>query len=64
MTEGLLEKRGVTFFSGELQFYKKIKSYLKYLMTKKFVNKNIFICHKAMNSNWEILTKNLVTFKR
>ena len=31
-------------------------------MTKKFINKNIFPCHK--NLNWKILTKNLVTFKR
>ena len=31
-------------------------------MTKKFMNKNIFEITK--NSNWEILTKNLVIFKR
>ena len=29
-------------------------------MTKKFLNKNVL----AKNVNWEILTKDLVTFKR
>ena len=32
-------------------------------MTKKFINKNVFsVITKDLN--WEILTKNLVTFKR
>ena len=29
-------------------------------MTKKVYKQNFFVCH---NLNWEILTKNLVTFK-
>ena len=34
---------------------------MKYLMTKKFINKNIFL---SQNLNCKILTKNLVSFKR
>ena len=41
---------------------KKFKKKLKYLMTKKFINK-IFFSVITKNSNWENLTKNLVTFK-
>ena len=33
-------------------------------MTKKFVNLKIFFTVITKNFNWEILTKNLVTFKR
>ena len=33
-------------------------------MAKKFVNKNVFLCVITKNLNWEISTKNLVTFKR
>ena len=34
-------------------------------MTKKVKTKNIFLCHnKVKNSNWEILSKNVVTFTR
>ena len=40
----LLEKRGVTFLRG-LHFLQKKKK-MKYLMTKNFINKNIFLCHK------------------
>ena len=29
-----------------------------------FINKNVFLCHISKNLNQEILTKNLVTFKR
>ena len=36
---------------------------MKYLMTKK-VDKKMFFSIINKNSNWEILTKNLVTFKR
>ena len=34
------------------------------LMAKKFLNKNIFLCHISVNINWEVLTKSLVTFRR
>ena len=35
-------------------------------MAKKFINKNVFIIFSIItkNSDWVILTKNLVTFKR
>ena len=35
-------------------------------MTKKVYKQKCFFCHNVMikNLNWEILTKNLVTFKR
>ena len=28
------------------------------------MTKKVFLCHNFQNLNWEILTKNLVTFKR
>ena len=31
---------------------------------KMFINKNIFLCHSTNNLNWEMLTKNLVPFKK
>ena len=58
----LVKKTRVTFFRG-VGFYKKDKVNLKYLMTKK-VSKQIFFSVLTKNSNWEILTKNLVAFKR
>ena len=51
---GLLEKRGVTFLGGGVAILQKKKKKkkkkeknwnLKYLMTKKFINKNIVLCH-------------------
>ena len=35
-------------------------------MKKKYLKKNVFLCHNVMtkNLNREFLTKNLVTFKR
>ena len=53
-TKEWVGKREVTFFRGGCNFY------LEYLMTKKFINKNPLLCY----SNWVILLKNLVTFKR
>ena len=42
---GLLRKRGVTLFrEGGCSFHIKINQNLKYLMTKKFMSKNIFLC--------------------
>ena len=40
---GVAGKEGVTFFKG-LKFLQKKKN-LKYLMTRKFINKNVFHCH-------------------
>ena len=36
---------------------------MKHLMTKKIISTNVFSAI-TKNLNWEILTKNLVTFKR
>ena len=60
---GLLGKRGVTF-SGCYSFY--IKNELKseiWNNNKKPIDNNFFLCHN-LYKNWEILSKNLVTFKR
>ena len=46
--EGVARKDGGDFFQGELQFSQA----------------KIFFSVVAKNSNWKILTKNLVTFKR
>ena len=64
--EGVAGKEGGNFFQGEgvAILQKKIKWNLKYLMTKKLYKKNIFFSVITNNSNWEILNKNLVTFKR
>ena len=44
--EGVAEKEGVLQFSrGVAIFTEKINLNLKYLMTKKFINKSIFLCH-------------------
>ena len=48
----LLEKRRVTFSRGASKFYKKAK-----------LKSEIFLTVITKNSNREILTKNLVTFK-
>ena len=45
-------KEGVAYFSGDWSFY-----------IKRFIKK-IFLSFITKNLNWEILTKNLVTFKR
>ena len=36
---------GVTLFMGGCGFHIKINQNLKYLMAKKFMSKNIFLCH-------------------
>ena len=57
---GSVGKRGVTFLKGGCNFYIKNK-----LRSEIFNDKNV--CKQkcfSKNSNWEILTKNLVTFKR
>ena len=38
---------------------------MKYLTTKKSLETKMFFCHNlTKNLNWEMLTKNLVVFKR
>ena len=59
----LLDKRVVNFFRGGCNFYKKINCNLKYLTTKK-VYKQKFFSVITKNLNWEILSNNLITFKR
>ena len=54
--KGLL---GVPFFKGGFNFYKKNQ-----LKSEIFKNKKKYFCVITKNSNWEILTTNLVTFKR
>ena len=60
----LVGKRGVTFLRGGLQFLMKNKLNLKCLITKTIYKQEMFLSATAMNSNCEILTKILVTFKR
>ena len=57
---GCWERRG-DLFQGGFQFQD--KQYLKIFNDKKslYISKNIVLCH---NSNQEMLTKNLDTFKR
>ena len=62
LLEGVAGKEGVTFFRGSCNVHQKNKN-LKYLMTKK-VYKQKYFSVITKNSNWEILPKNLVTFKR
>ena len=56
---GCWERRG-HFFQGGCNFY--IKSEI--FSDKKSLQTKIFFSVITTNSNWEILTKNLVTFKR
>ena len=61
--EGLLGKREC-FFQGGWSSY--IKNNLKYqiLTNKKSLETKMFLYVITKNLNWEVLTKNLVTFKR
>ena len=62
--DGLLEKRGVTFFSGGCNFHTKNKLKSEIFNERKSLSAKIFFSVITKNSNWEILNKNLVTFKR
>ena len=55
-------ERGGDFFQGGGGGCNKLKSEI-FNDKKKFISKNIFFVI-TKNSNWEILPKNLVTFKR
>ena len=61
--EGVAGKEGVTFFRVGCSFYIKINHNLKYLTTKEVYEQKCFSV-TTKNLNWEILSKNLVTFKR
>ena len=45
-SRGVAQKKGADLFQGCCSFYKNKKTNwnLKYLMTKKFINKNVFLC--------------------
>ena len=68
MLEGVCWDRGVDFFQGggggscNFQIKNKLKS--KIFNNIKSLKANIFFSVITKNSNWKILTKNLVTFKR
>ena len=57
-------KRGVTFFKGGCNIYIKDKRKSEIFKDKKILYTKIFFSVITKNSNWEILTKNLVTFER
>ena len=59
----LLGKRGWPF-QGGCRFYRKSKLKSEYLMTKKVYQQKVFLFIKTKDWNWEIQSKNLVTFKR
>ena len=61
---GLLGKRVVVFFRGGCNFYIKNKLKSEIFNDKKKFIKKIFLSVITKNSNWEILTTNLVIFKR
>ena len=63
---GVAGKEGVTFFRGRkgLQFSHKHKLKSEIFDDKKVYKQKMFISVITKNLNWEILTKNLVKFKR
>ena len=66
LLEGIAGKEGGDFFRGRggLQFHIKNKSKSEIFNDKKSLQAKIFFSVVTKNSNWDILTKNLVTFKR
>ena len=62
--EGSYWERGGDFFQGGCSFYKKSKLKSKIFNGKKVYKQKMFFSVLPTNLNWEILTKNLVTFKR
>ena len=63
-TESLLGKRGVSFFGGVCSFYIKNKLKSEKFHNKKSLQTKMFFSVITKNLNWEILSKNFVTFKR
>ena len=63
--DGVAEKKGGLFFQGGSSFF--IKNKLKseiFNDQKSLLTKIILFSLITQNLNWEILTKNLITFKR
>ena len=58
------ERGGVNFFQGGCNFDIKNKLKSEIFNDKKSLQAKIFFSAITKNSNWEILPKNLVTFKR
>ena len=61
--EGVAGKEEGDLFQGVTVFTKKMHKNLKCLLTKKVYKQKCFSVI-TKNLNWEILTKNFVTFKR
>ena len=61
---GLLRKRGINFFKRGCNLYIKNKLKSEMFNDKKSLKPKIFFSVIIKNSKWEILSKNLVTFKR
>ena len=64
LLEGVAGKEGSDFFLGELQFSQKNKLKSEIFNNKKIYQQKYFFSVITKNSEWEILPKNLVTFKR
>ena len=63
LLEGVSGKEGVTFFRGGCNFHIKNKLKSEIFNDKKSLSAKIFFSVITKSSNWEILPKNLVTFK-
>ena len=64
LLEGVAGKERSDFFLGELQFSQKNKLKSEIFNNKKIYQQKYFFSVITKNSEWEILPKNLVTFKR
>ena len=64
LLEGVCWERGGNFFQGGCNFDIKNKLKSEIFNDKKSLQAKIFFSAITKNSNWEILPKNLVTFKR
>ena len=64
LLEGVAGKEGVTLIRWVLQFSHKNKLKSEMFDDKKSLQAKMFFSVITKSSNWEILPKNLVTFKR
>ena len=64
LLEGVAGKEGVTLIRWVLQFSHKNKLKSEMFNDKKSLQAKMFFSVITKSSNWEILPKNLVTFKR
>ena len=62
--EEVAGKEGVTFFRGSCNCHIKNKLKSEIFNDNKSLEKKTLLSDVTKNSNWEILPKNLVTFKR